>query len=585
MGPVRYGKPYDLQGKLGKARGSGGLRETTIETLQLNSGSLSSRGVLEFKLELNEHEYARFLPNPFFLLYKIQVEVPEAGGSEDTGEAATQSIADAATDFVMDPTVQAAYTAFIEAQNKAASGSEEDKAALEAASKTLHEAMAAKDAAKTASGSDAAADGTGSGTPATGSGADGNKIWVNMVTDPSYESSHLNYITIPPDQGLSAIFHKVEVFLDGFLIGEDTDTSGHNCVYQALNRLFSSKKQRAMLDQPRQYLTSEDRAPDTATFKRATAKTTHLTKGGRDELLLGEFTFDGTFGLSPPRNFASLNLDNVGAGQNNRAFFPPHSSIVVRLHPREPWSALFDWCSIGAEALLDDEAYQGAELAVVRPLSLSLARIGMQYEKVVADRGSSPGSTRRGAVFEAPFIDKITLEQGHQQIRVTTRVPAGSTLVYFCFLKEHQMWYNPTLGKSLSNYFRFPEGLIKFSAALAGKGELFGKRGIRNLGGTLGYGSLDCRNYFQQIKNQGLVDFEFEDMFPSKKGVVPLCQVLLADLRPYKIARQSHIDVTLDFDGTRSPSTTKMLCCYVFSKRVQPADSGKSWKTQTITNF
>lgn len=573
MGPLRYGKPYDK----GKTRTTGssrrtGLREASIETLQLNAGSLNNLGVLEFKLELNEHEYARFLPNPFFLRYRLEVHEPHE-----------ERLSATLNEYRIRAESQADVIALHQAMDKAdeevlADPTNEDKKnAYNEAAKKYMTLVAAKVKAAQAS------EGSGTLGEADETAILSDKVWVNASASSTVPEKDRSYIAIPPDQGLGFLFHKVEIFLDGVLIGEDTDTAGHNSVYQSLNRLFANRRQRTVVGSRRTFLTSAERSPTSTTYDKLASTFLHPSLEST-EPLLGEFTFDGTFGLSPPKNFALANLDNLNSDQNNRSFFPPHSTVVIRLHPRNPWNAPLDWCSIDAESMTNDKSLTETQKKSIKKTRIRLSLIGMQYEKVVADRGSSPGSTRRGCSFDSPFLDKITLEQGHQQIRVTSRVPAGSRLVYFCFLREHQLWPNATLGKSLTHYFRFPTSLIKFSAALSGKGELFGKRGLVNPGGARGYDSLDCRNYFQQIKNQGLVDFDFEDMFPPGNVVSKsLCQVLVADLRPYSIDKTSHIDITLDFDGSRSPETTKLICCYVSTKRLTPADNGKSWKLVTAS--
>ncbi len=578
VGPLRYGSPYDKRAGSsgGNSRGRRtGLREVSIETLQLNSGSLNNLGVLEFKLELNEHEYARFLPNPFFLKYRL--EVFEAG--EDRARAKLKEYHEKA---MKTPAIIELHTKMDKA-NAAVLADPDDNEKNEAFKKLSGEFMNAV-AAKTLQYKReelAKVQALESGEADETDLLADDRTWVNASIASVVEEIDKSYVAVPADQGLGFLFQKVEVFLDGVLIGEDTDTAGHNSVYQSLNRLFANRRQRTVVGSKRTFLTSAERKSSDSTFAKIASSYLHPTLTS-EEPLLGEFTFDGTFGLSPPKNFALANLENLNSDQNNRSFFPPHSTIVIRLHPRDPWYAPLDWCAIDAESMINDSKLRDDEKKTIKKTRMRLSLIGMQYEKVVADRGASPGSTRRGCTFDSPFLDKITLEQGHQQIRVTSRVPAGSKLVYFCFLREHQLWHNPQLGKSLTHYFRFPHSLIKFSAALSGRGELFGKRGITNLGGSRGYESLDCRNYFQQIKNQGLVDFDFEDMFPPGNIVSKsLCQVLVADLRPYSIDKTSHIDITLDFDGNHSPETTKLICCYVSTKKLTPADNGKSWKLLT----
>ena len=54
---------------------------------------------------------------------------------------------------------------------------------------------------------------------------------------------------LPPELGLSALFNHVEVYINGMKIGDDTDMMNQNKVYQALNRIYATQKQRTKVNQ------------------------------------------------------------------------------------------------------------------------------------------------------------------------------------------------------------------------------------------------------------------------------------------------------------------------------------------------
>lgn len=396
-------------------------------------------------------------------------------------------------------------------------------------------------------------------------------------------------VIFPPELGLQSLYSKIEVLVDGYLVGSDSDMSGHNAVYQRFNRLYSRQSQRSKVNQNSMILNTRERSNGNPAenavgirnklYKIAAERTTHVQATG-DTKLLDRFTFDGNFAVSPPFNYALSNLSSDSMRKTNRNnFFPPNTSIVVRLHPRFPQLCLLDYTQIAGVEIYDPAL---KALNVDVGLEIRISKICLHCEVVTF------GSDVTKALLERPlkytfnnvFIDKISLEPNHQQISVASQVPAGAKLAYLGFMCEHHLWYNEKAKRNLSNYMMFPTTLKSLFLKLGGHGYIISDYGLHDLGGLRGHMSPSLRSYYSDLREKGLTDIPFEEVFPKYEPTTPLAQTLLADLRPYKLNSGGRLDLTMAFDGALSPSGIKLVVCYVMEKTLT-REKDRKWKASS----
>ena len=144
-------------------------------------------------------------------------------------------------------------------------------------------------------------------------------------------------------------------------------------------------------------------------------------------------------------------------------------------------------------------------------------------------------------------------------------------------MKEHHLWFNETMKKNTANFMQFPKTLRDIRLHLAGHGPIVAAAGLNDLGGRRANSSSSVNNYFAELKDLGVTDLKFEEMFPKDFDVeVPLLQSLFVDLRAYNLEEGGKLDITLDFDSTLSPSGTKVIVCYVMEKTLHRSRD-KKW--------
>lgn len=472
-----------------------GAAEIDTRTLEVSLGNPNTGGTVEFKLSLNENEWARFTPTPFSMEYEMKVKNP-----------------------------------------KYVPGKPND---IEKGSK-FHYLTAKTDAP---------------------------------------------CIIFPADLGLSALYSRAEVYVDGLLIGTETDLAGHANVYQSLNRLFATAKQKRRLNQDSSMTTSKDRTavPTAATnaYKMAAERSEHWDKISPESVLSDTFTMDGTFAISPPRTEALATLEG-GAKYNSCNFFPPHTTVLVRLHPRQPRLSMLDYAALPIKDVYSNQKPE-LDQRIEEPVSFYVRRLQMTYElaKLRPEQTKLQLSRPLHYNHDAPFMDKIAIEAGHQQVVVTSMVPLSARMVFICFMKEQNLWYNELSGKNMHTYYAWPENLAGFSARLEGHGNLFIAGGIKRLGGRRASSNTTCRAVYSSLKSKGLLDMEFFEFFPKRKHERGLHQALAADLRPYGLKKEGQITITMDFDGSFSPGDTKLIVCYSVEKILTRHGPNK-WTLKTV---
>ena len=419
---------------------------------------------------------------------------------------------------------------------------------------------------------------------------------------------------LPPELGLSALFNHVEVYINGMKIGDDTDMMNQNKVYQALNRIYATQKQRTKVNQ--EVLDSNDILAHPGVRQKIEKTTDDTTVTVKDEVYLKDscialqrsmasetwlkdqyvadrFAMDGNFGVAPPFCNALATLRHQEEG-NMCGFLPPGTVIVVRLHPRYPKFSLvqhlkneYNFAISPHDLALPSNKSVADKLKsyLNSSLQISFSKFVMCYESVtLPDELSNRQLSRTlNYPFNRVLIDICSFEANHQQVVLKSRVPAGAKAAFVAFMIEEHLWYNASASKNLANYFRFPEDLTRISFHLTDHGQILSQDGLNNITGEKQCYSFSLASYYENyIAGKGVTDVTFEQMFPraDKKGA-SRTQSLFLDLQRYYIRAPTQLTITCDFVGTLAPAKTKLVICYVTDSNLRRSSNG-TWTLENI---
>ncbi len=203
---------------------------------------------------------------------------------------------------------------------------------------------------------------------------------------------------------------------------------------------------------------------------------------------------------------------------------------------------------------------------MVNNLEFTVEAVGLNYESTVMSSGSKiANDLQKGLLqlfFDIPKISYAALQSGQQRLNVPVFCPAGSKVGYIGFMYGHQLWESKTSKKQLSGRTVFPSSLINATFTLSGHENVGFRRGLDNLGGA-GYSSESCRAYFSDLRNRGIIDWDFEDMFPKSPSDKSFIQIIFLDLRPYRLSKNTTLFAELEFDSNLSPEQTYMVSIFV----------------------
>ena len=412
---------------------------------------------------------------------------------------------------------------------------------------------------------------------------------------------------LPPELGMGALFSHVEVYINGMKIGDDTDMMNQNKVYQGLNRIYATDRQRIRTNQ--EVLDSDDILTHRSIKQTIEQATTESPVSIKDEYYLNDhvkllqksmasesymknryvsnrFAMDGNFGVAPPFCNALATLRNQDEG-NMCGFLPPGTVIVVRLHPRYPRYSMVQHLlnSYGlAMAMTKEKA--GSKKITPTSLEVEFTKFVMCYESVTLPDELSKRQLARtlNYPFNRVLVDICSFESSHQQVVLKSRVPAGAKAAFVVFMMEEHLWYSADSKKNLANYFRFPKDLFQISFHLTDHGPILSKDGLKDIDYNRQAYSFSLSSYYENyISGKGLTTVTFDEMFPrsTKKGA-SRTQSLFLDLQRYYIKDHTQLTITCDFKGTLlSPAKTKLVICYITDANLRRSSNGV-WTLENI---
>ncbi len=414
-------------------------------------------------------------------------------------------------------------------------------------------------------------------------------------------------VYLPPANGASIFFERVDVSLDGQDIIKDVEVSNLQFVYQALNRAFSTYGQRRKLGQEVSITCSKDvsnLAEKSERLKAAMQPLQNVTWETPTTLFL-QFGFDGLMFLSAPRNLALARLQEHWQNDNLtlppgeirlsitvEPFLPPHgpffptsfqkagSALEITLHKREPFHLGLEWPGISVGTYFSTTA--DASNGMKNNLTFTIQSMGLCYEStVMANSQKISSDLQKGSLnlyFDIPKLSYQALQPQQQRLHMSVLVPAGSKACFLAFMFGHQLWEHTADKKNISGRTRFPKSLRKLLLSVAGHESLAFRAGFDGIGGAGGYSSESCRNYFEDLRAQGVIDWDFEEMFPRDPNKSSFIQALFLDLRGYRIKKNTTMFVEMEFSSNLSPPKTYLVT--VFLREVSLYKARGVWNTK-----
>ncbi len=391
---------------------------------------------------------------------------------------------------------------------------------------------------------------------------------------------------LPPACGAGIFFESVDVHLDGQDILKEVEVSSLQYVYQSLNRAFSTAAQRRRLGQETSIPSSKydsDLGDGKTESMRAALTPLHNDSWKNGDTLYLEFGFDGLLFLSAPRNFALQSLQGGGVPNDNLALPPgkihpvphnngkkntdlrflPGSCLEILLHKREPLNSAVEWPGITAASYFSTTA---DATDAVKKIDFAIEACGLCYESTVLASGSKIAADLRKSSltlhFDIPKISYQALLPSQQRLNLNVMIPSGSKCAYVFFMFGHQLWQSDVQKKHLSGRVSFPSSLQRAFFSIPGHESVAFKTGFAGVGAG-SFSSETCRTYFNDLRSQGVIDCNLEDMFPRVKTEKSYMQAFFLDLRPFRIRTAQTLFVELEFDANLSPRQTYLVSNFV----------------------
>ncbi len=218
---------------------------------------------------------------------------------------------------------------------------------------------------------------------------------------------------------------------------------------------------------------------------------------------------------------------------------------------------------------------------MVDNLEFTIEAVGLNYESTVMSAGSKIAhDLQKGLLqmyFDVPKISYSALLSGQQRLNIPIFCPAGAKVCFLGFMYGHQLWESKSSKKGISGRTIFPSSLTNATFTLSGHENVGFRRGLEGLG-TAGFASESCRAYFADLKNRGVIDWNFEDMFPKSPADKSFIQIIFLDLRPYRLSKNTTLNAELEFDSNLSPEQMYLVSIFVQEMALYRARG--SWHTK-----
>ena len=407
---------------------------------------------------------------------------------------------------------------------------------------------------------------------------------------------------INPLLGMSALFSHAEIIIHGNDLPQPMQ---HNAVYQCLNRAFTTKEIRKLYtgssDEP---LPTKDYLDD-AVFQRA-AKL--LDSGGSEYTHRQGFriSMDGVFLLGAPKSLSVLSvLEKSSASRTDEKLrwppLRPDTPVICRLHKQRPRGKLF-----GNLLSLQNGVYMKKSGTLhttpegfivkhpkygyleVKPEIVDIKLVLEKRDYIRRQSDHTPSKTERVKLSSQIFPDRMVytrdvfktlvsaLNSGERRTINSFTLPEKTKICYIIFPKFWQIFWTESLSKASEMAWSFPEGCEMINIKINGNPYKY-DYGLRDLTNSESEKRpKDALLYYHDLANLGLIDNDFEDIFPPE-GVMPWKQVLALSFLEDEVTNgPATLEVEMLFNGAKlSPTDRQVMALFTVEEDIVDSGNGR----------
>ena len=315
--------------------------------------------------------------------------------------------------------------------------------------------------------------------------------------------------------------------------------------------------------------------------------TINATKQGDDRrAVILQSDLDGVFPMSRPKNLTIEQIyDCETSGLNQLPLIPPHTEITLRLKLNDPihLRCIDSFCPsikyFGPTNPTGNEIFPSEQDVKFQILEMHLLveKIKWRDERIQRQLSSGGASYH----FDQYIFRSKALVEKQTNPNYLEHIPAFTQLVYFCFLRNNQLYKDASkLRSSDGTRFSFPANLTHITFRLNGRVILF-ENGL-NMNRNNARSQEDTGLFYQYMRSRGWTDDEKETFYPVN-GPFGYKQCFPLDLSPYALSEPGIITVDTTWTGG---VPADMYACLFIPQSVHIAkDAGsKIWKsTATIS--
>jgi hypothetical protein len=365
---------------------------------------------------------------------------------------------------------------------------------------------------------------------------------------------------MPATLGASCFFGKCEIFINGVKVEGPVFGYG-GFLWQHLNRLVCPEKVRV------ERYADPHLATPSLTSERAIGAKVNTAGHEGDNIpekmrrYMDTLQFDGKETSRPQVAQFSFDGINLFSAQSNvcrilmsekvdNAFVPPNTTVLIRLHKRDPIDALLE-----IPQLTDDVYWQRANAAIARhELSWEFTDLSIAYDLKILDSKQTAEEAKKNFHYaDVPKVQLQTIAVGQMFTKNTVAIPKGCRAVLACFVFQHAVFYNKGSMKNLCTRLKFPPGSVGLKIWLKDHTTpLLFREGLVNMGTGDSYSSPSCTSYWQYLTTHGFYSKGRHHMFPSLTTDTSYEQYILIPLNHLEIKQPTEMSVELTYNDNGS---------------------------------
>lgn len=283
---------------------------------------------------------------------------------------------------------------------------------------------------------------------------------------------------------------------------------------------------------------------------------------------------ESVFGMGYPNN-GYLSKILKSPLDTQYPFFPPGSEIVYTLHRNQTVPGQYLHSDI-----VDGNYFGGASATDVPDYDVVLEDVCLVTQSVRLEHAPTQMAIKglSKAVMKFPF-DYSTLQVAmieHGRSRTTTKflIDESTKLIQIGYLEEHQYQFTKSKNKFTSALTKIPKLLDSIEFRL-NKEHLCFSQPLSDLTSTGLYKSMSARLYYNYLRERGLFDGEYEDLFPRDAADCNYRQIFVLDCTTLRVAGSSSLDIDCIWNGA-SPPSLRMVCVSV-REAMYSRDSKSDW--------